>query len=150
MFKATLVRVSRESVALFLGSGRRGSGLPLGSLDIHSSCRSCCNASLFALPVEWGIRASLTWVSATLRRLAQSLVLDESLLASIFSDTTLPLHSTIMSDTPKCRPWRSHAREQHVKALKQTLSSARLHTQDIELSSSQFAWGALGRKDVER
>lgn len=93
----------------------------------------------------------MTWVSATLRRLAQSLVLDESLLASIFfSDTTLPLHSTIMPDTPKCRPWHSHAREQHVKALKQTLSSARLHTQDIELSSPQFAWEALGRKDVER
>lgn len=88
MFKANLARVSRESVALLLGSGRRGAGLPLGSLDIHSGCRSSCNASIFALLVEWVIRASLTWVSASLRRLAQSLVLAESLPASIFLTQT--------------------------------------------------------------
>lgn len=76
---------SSDIQSLSCKSIQRVSGLAAGLWE--KRCRPSpgeCNASLFALFVEWGIRASLTWVSATLRRLAQSLVLAESLPASIF------------------------------------------------------------------
>lgn len=125
--------VSGESVTLLLGPRRRDRDF----LGIPSSSRLSCNIPTF-----------LTCASPTFLSIAS--VPNTSFH---FSDITLPqalfqpLHPIMLPDVPKYKYWCSHRKqEQCTKTLRDTLSSARLYTQETELASCPACPGSTGEK----